>query len=250
ARAMLADGLLSRFPVDVMYGLHNMPGLPAGHLHTRAGAIMAGEDDFIITIHGRGGHASRPQDLVDPLVVAAEIITALQTIVSRSVDPLTSAVVSCTEITTDGTRNAVPSTVVISGDTRSFSTRAQALLERRIRDVCENISAAHGATCDVTYSNSFQPTINDGRCATVATKVATDVVGADKTDGACAPVMASEDFAVYATEVPACFVFIGNGTEAGRGGTPLHSHDYDFNDDILQVGVEFYVALVHQELRA
>jgi len=250
ARAMLDDGLFTRFPVDAVYGLHNIPGLTAGHLHTRAGAVMAGEDNFVIRIHGRGGHASRPQDLVDPLIVAAEIITALQTVVSRSVDPLTPAVVSCTEITTDGTRNAVPSTVVISGDTRTFSNDVRALLERRMRSISENISAAHGAICDVTYLNSFQPTINDTRCATVATKVALDVAGANKTNGACAPIMASEDFAVYGTEVPACFVFLGNGTETGRGGTPLHSHDYDFNDDILQVGVDFYVALVHEELSA
>lgn len=250
ARALIDDGLLERFPVNAMYGLHNIPGIEAGHLHTRAGGIMASEDNFTIRIHGRGGHASRPQDVVDPLVVAAEIITGLQTVVARSVDPLSPAVVSCTEIHSDGTRNAIPTDVVISGDTRSFSDQVQELLERRIRELSAGIAAAHGATCEVTYTNSFKPTINDARCAAVATEAAAAVVGPDRTDGACGPVMASEDFAAYAAIVPSCFVLIGNGTEVGRGGTPLHSRDYDFNDDILTVGVDFYLAVVERELGA
>ncbi len=248
ARAMLDDGLLARFPVEAMYGLHNIPGIPAGRLHTRAGAIMASEDDFAIRIHGRGGHASRPQAVVDPLVVAAEIITALQTIVARSVDPLESAVVSCTDIHTDGTRNAIPTEVVIIGDTRSYSRETQDLLERRIRQLAEHLSAAHGATCDVSYTHEFWPTINDAARAETAIRAAELTVGAENVDGACAPIMASEDFAAYGEEVPSCFVFIGNGTDAGRGGTPLHSRNYDFNDDILRVGVDFYVNLIRREL--
>ncbi len=248
ASAMLDDGLLERFPMDAMYGLHNIPGLPAGHLHTRAGAIMASEDNFTITVHGRGGHASRPQAVIDPLLVAAEIVVALQSIVARSVDPLDTAVVSCTEIHGDGARNAIPSTVVISGDTRSFAADVEALLGRRIREIAEGVCAAHGATCDVSYTNSFRPTINDPGCADAAVAAAIAAVGADRVDGQCTPIMASEDFAAYAERIPACFVFVGNGVEVGRGGTPLHSRDYDFNDEILAAGVDFYVNLVHQQL--
>jgi hippurate hydrolase len=248
ASAMLDDGLLERFPMDAMYGLHNIPGLPAGHLHTRAGAIMASEDNFTITVHGRGGHASRPQAVIDPLLVAAEIVVALQSIVARSVDPLDTAVVSCTEIHGDGARNAIPSTVVISGDTRSFAAEVEELLGRRIREIAGGVCAAHGATCDVSYTNSFRPTINDPGCAEVAVAAAIAAVGTDRVDGHCPPIMASEDFAAYAERIPACFVFVGNGVEVGLGGTPLHSRDYDFNDDILTAGVDFYVNLVHQQL--
>ncbi len=247
ARAMLDDGLATRFPVSAMYGLHNIPGIEAGRLHTRAGAIMASEDNFTLRIHGRGGHASAPQLVVDPLVVAAEIITALQTVVARSVDPLTPAVVSCTEIHSDGTRNAIPTDVVITGDTRSFSPAVQDLLERRIRDLCAGIAQAHGAACQVEYTHEFRPTVNDAACAATVVEAATRVVGADRVDPDCAPIMGSVDFAMYGEAMPSCFAFIGNGTRPGEGGTPLHSRDYDFND-ILRVGVDFYVELVRQEL--
>lgn len=248
AQAMIDDGLLERFPLSAMYGLHNIPGLPAGELHTRPGPIMASEDNFTITIHGRGGHSSQPKTVIDPLVIAGEIISALQTIVARSVDPIDTAVVSCTEIDGDGARNAIPSTVVISGDTRSFSTEVQALLGRRIREISEGICAAHGATCAVTYTNSFRPTVNAADATEVAIAAATAAVGADRTHGTCDPIMASEDFAIYAEHISACFTLIGNGTDPGRGATPLHSHDYQFNDDILPVGTDFYVNLIRQQL--
>ncbi len=147
ASAMIQDGLFERFPVDEIYGAHNIPGMPAGHIATRAGGIMASEDNFAIRIQGRGGHAARPHMAIDPLVVAAQIILALQTIVGRSVDPADSAVVSCTEIHSDGIRNAIPTHVEIKGDTRSYSPQVQALLERRMRDICNGIALAHGASC-------------------------------------------------------------------------------------------------------
>jgi hippurate hydrolase len=161
ARAMIDDGLFDRFPVDAIFGLHNMPGHPAGHISTRAGGLMAAEDNFAIHITDRGGHAARPQMVVDSIVVAAEIVLALQTIVARNVDPAEPAVVSCTEITTDGARNALPGTALIRGDTRSFTPEIRALLERRIRQLADGISAAHGASCAVTYTHEFEPTVND-----------------------------------------------------------------------------------------
>lgn len=248
ARAMLDDGMLEQFPVEAMYGLHNIPGLPAGELHTRPGPIMASEDNFTIVIHGRGGHASRPQAVVDPLVIGSEIILALQTIVSRNIDPLDSAVVSCTEIHSDGTRNAIPTEVVISGDTRSYSRQTQAILENRIRELSEHIAQAHGGTAEVTYTHEFWPLVNDPERTAKAAYAAQLTVGPERANGAGAQIMASEDFAAFAEAVPSCFSLIGNGLELGSGGTPLHSRDYDFNDTNLRIGADYYVNLIRHEL--
>jgi amidohydrolase len=250
AQSMLDDGLLERFPLQALYGLHNMPGMPAGHLLTNPGAVMASEDLFTISVHGRGGHASAPHLVVDPLVVAAEIVVALQTIVGRNVDPVATAVVSCTDLRTDGARNAIPSNVTITGDTRSFDSAVQALLEQRMRALSTGIATAHGATADVTYTHEFAPTVNDPDATRRAVRAAQTALGTERVDDSCAPVMASEDFGVYARHVPACFAFLGNGTTPDRGGTPLHSHDYRLNDDILSAGIAFYVHLVRQELPA
>lgn len=248
AKAMLADGLLERFPMDAIFGLHNWPGIEAGHIHTRGGGIMASEDNFEIVITGRGGHAARPHMLIDPIVIAAEIVLALQTIVARSVDPSKSAVVSCTEITTDGVRNAVPGEVIIRGDTRSFDPAVQAVLEERMRALCEGIAAAHGATCRVTYTHEFEPTVNDPTATAWAVRAAELALGMERVVSDCDPVMPSEDFGAFLRVLPGCFAFIGNGTEPGQGGTPLHSRDYDFNDDVLEAGVDYYVSLVRSIL--
>lgn len=250
AQAMVDDGLFQRFPVYQIYALHNMPGLPSGSLQTRSGPIMASEDTFEITVSGRGGHAARPHMVVDPIVIAAEIINALQTVVSRNVDPSGAAVVSCTDIVTDGVRNAIPTTVTITGDTRSFDPAVQTLLETRMRQICTGISAAHGASATLGYRHEFIPTVNDDTCAQTAIRAATATVGSDRVDASCTPVMASEDFAILARQVPGCFTFIGNGTDPAAGGVPLHSSDYRFNDDILSTGVAFYVHLVRDVLSA
>ncbi|MBI3102859.1 MAG: amidohydrolase [Burkholderiales bacterium] len=248
ASAMIQDGLFERFPVDEIYGAHNIPGMPAGHIATRAGGIMASEDNFTIRIQGRGGHAARPHMAVDPLVVAAQIILALQTIVGRSVDPADSAVVSCTEIHSDGIRNAIPTHVEIKGDTRSYSPQVQALLERRMRDICSGIALAHGASCEVEYTHEFVPTVNWPQCTPVAIRAAQAVVGADKVEGDTAPMMISEDFGAFLQVVPGAFVFIGNGATDSPGGVPLHNARYDFNDAILPVGARYFAELVRQRL--
>lgn len=250
AQAMLDDGVLERFPLDVLYGLHNLPGIPAGHLHVRAGGIMASEDNFTIVVNGCGGHAARPEAVVDPLVVGAEIVLALQTVVARSVEPVAPAVLSCTGFETDGARNAIPSTVRITGDTRSFDPQVQELLEARIRALATGIASAHGASAEVTYTHEFAPTINDPVVTARTVAAARAALGDARVEADCAPIMPSEDFGVFARHVPACFALLGNGTEPGRGGTPLHSADYDFNDDILAAGIAFYVQAVRSELPA
>jgi len=248
ANAMIQDGLFERFPVDEIYGAHNIPGMPVGHMATRAGGIMASEDNFVIRIQGRGGHAARPQMAIDPLVVAAEIILGLQTIVARSVDPAESAVVSCTEIHSDGIRNAIPTHVEIKGDTRSYTPQVQALLERRMRELCHGIALAHGATCEVDYTHEFVPTVNWPDCTAVAVRAAQAVVGAENVDGNVAPMMISEDFGAFLQAVPGAFVFMGNGTAGSTGGVPLHNGQYDFNDAVLPIGARYFAEVVRQRL--
>ncbi|MBN4664495.1 amidohydrolase [Pandoraea nosoerga] len=248
ARAMIADGLLERFPIDAIYGVHNMPGIPSGHIATRAGGIMASEDNFVIRIRGKGTHAARPHMGVDPLVIGAQIVVALQTVVSRSVDPGMSAVVSCTEFITDGIRNAIPTNVVIKGDTRSYTPQVQRLLESRMREICTGMCAMHGAHCEFEYTHEFAPTVNHAENTALAVRAASAVVGAAMVDADVAPVMASEDFGVFLQHVPGNFAFIGNGCGDEPGATPLHNAGYDFNDAILPVGARYFAQIVRESL--
>ncbi|WP_428002934.1 M20 aminoacylase family protein [Acidovorax sp.] len=248
AAAMMADGLFERFPVDEIYGAHNIPGMPAGHMAIRSGGLMASEDNFTIAITGRGGHAARPHMAVDPLVIGAEIVLALQTVVARSVDPSQPAVVSCTEFTTDGIRNALPTHVTIQGDTRSYSPEVQALLEKRMREICEGICAAHGATCRFTYTHEFAPTVNWPACVEVASAAAEAVIGAERLDRNVTPMMISEDFGAFLQVVPGAFMFIGNGEAGGPGGVPLHNAGYDFNDTVLPIGARYFAEIARVRL--
>ncbi|NDY92069.1 M20 aminoacylase family protein [Ideonella livida] len=249
AAAMLADGLLTRFPMDEIYGAHNIPGLPTGHIATRSGGLMASEDNFVIRITGRGGHAARPHMAVDPLVIGAEIVLALQTVVARSVDPRHPAVVSCTEFITDGIRNAIPTEVVIKGDTRSDHPEVQALLERRMRELCEGICQAHGARCEFSYTHEFAPTVNWPQCVDVAVRAAQAVVGAGQVEAHTPPMMISEDFGRFLQELPGAFVFIGNGAGEGvPGATPLHNAAYDFNDTLVPLGARYFAELARVRL--
>ena len=248
AHAMIADDVLTRFPVDCIYGIHNMPGMPAGNFATRVGGIMASEDNFVIDITGIGGHAARPHMTVDPLVIGAQIVLALQTIVARSIDPSDAAVVSCTEFITDGIRNAIPTHVTIKGDTRSYAPHVQATLEQRMRELCAGICAAHGATCVVSYTHEFSPTVNPAAGVAAAVHAAQAVVGADRVDANTAPLLGSEDFGAFLATVPGNFIFIGNG-DTGQYATPVHNASYDFNDAILPIGASYLVQLAKNYLQ-
>jgi hippurate hydrolase len=238
AQAMIDDGLFERFPMSSIYGMHNKPDLPVGRLETREGPMMSSEDLFEVTIHGRGGHASTPERHVDPLVAAAQVILTLQTIVSRSVAAADTAVVSVTEITTDGARNIVPSTVLIKGDCRTFSSSVQETVEARMRQIVTGVCAAHGASGSVSYTHEFIPLVNTANEVRAAADAAAIVVGSTNVDTACSPVTASEDFARFLHLIPGCFVNIGNGV-GGRCGASLHNPHYDFNDDILPIGADY-----------
>ncbi|MES2103047.1 MAG: M20 aminoacylase family protein [Pseudomonadota bacterium] len=250
AKSMMADGLFERFPVDEIYGAHNMPGIAAGHIATRAGGIMASEDNFVIRIKGRGTHAARPHMGIDPIVIVAEIVLALQTIVSRNLDPGMPAVISCTEVFTDGIRNAIPTNVTIKGDTRSYTPEVQALLEKRMREISEGICRLHGAECVFEYTHEFAPTVNWAVCVPVVVEAAGRIVGADRVDADIQPMMISEDFGAFLQAVPGAFVFIGNGADAEDGSTPLHNASYDFNDKVLETGARYFAELARVRLPA
>lgn len=244
---MMADGLLERFPMDEIYGAHNMPSVPEGKIAMRNGGIMASEDNFTITVKGVGGHAARPHNAKDALVIASEIILGIQTIVSRSIDPSCSSVISCTEIETDGAHNVLAGTAVIKGDTRSLDPVSQKIVEERLRDICEGISRMSGAECDFQFTHEFIPTVNDPVCVKYAAAAASKVVGSENVDTDVTAPLTSEDFGRFLKEIPGCFVFFGSGK--GPDDPDLHNAKYDFNDDILEIGAGFFAQIVRDRLR-
>ncbi len=247
AQAMIDDGLFERFPVEAVFGMHNMPGIEAGHFAVRSGAIMTSEDVFKITITGRGGHASMPERTVDPVVVSAEVILGLQTIPSRNINPRDWCVVSVTEIITDGARNVIPSEIIIRGDCRALSEQTQQTIERRMREIVEGVCLAHGATGTVNYRNDFVPTVNSEEETDAAIRAAQSVAGELAVDPLCPTCGASEDFARMLRVKPGCYILLGNGTE-GHCGASLHNPNYDLNDDILESGCAYWTTLVRQML--
>ena len=247
ALAMIDDGLFERFPMQAIYGLHNMPGTPTGHFAVREGAIMTSEDIFEITINGNGGHASMPERVIDPVIITAEVIQGLQTIVSRSIGPKDWGVVSVTEILTDGARNVIPSTVTIKGDCRALSADTQTLIEKRMRQIVEGICAAHGATASVDYRQDFIVTSNSAAETRQVIEAATALAGSDAVNDNCDTCGGSEDFARMLQHAPGCFAFIGNGTD-GHHGTSLHNPGYDFNDALLPIGRDYWITLVNRQL--
>src|SRR5262249_9544840 len=208
AKAMLEDGLLERFPMEEIYGVHHMPGIPFGRFATRAGGIMASEDNFVIEITGRGAHAARPHMGVDAIVTGSEIVPALQTVIARSLDPSEQAVVSVTEFLTDGIRNAIPGNVTLKGDTRSYSPNVQALIEERVAEITAGICAAHGAQHRFSYTHEFEPTVNWPENLEPAIRAATAVAGAANVDGNCAPLLTSEDFGAFLRLIPGNYMLI------------------------------------------
>ncbi len=249
ALSMIDDGLFERFPMRAVFGMHNMPGIPAGHFAVRKGEMMTSEDIFVITIEGRGGHASMPDRTIDPVVIGAEVILALQSIISRSVAARDWGVVSVTEVLTDGARNVIPSTVTIKGDCRAMSTATQQLMETRMREIVAGISSAHGAQGSVEYRNDFVVTVNSPAETDAAIATARKIAGELAVDPDCAPCSASEDFARMLRLVPGCYILIGNGLD-GHCGATLHNPNYDLNDEILTIGADYWISLVESQLSA
>jgi hippurate hydrolase len=249
AKAMIEDGLFDRFPVDSVYAIHNFPSLATGKFAVRAGSIMAAEDNFEITINGVGCHAAMPHLGKDTIVIGAEIVSSMQSLVSRTLDPIDNAVVSFTEFITNGTVNVVPGQVILKGDTRSLTTAVQDHIEQTMERIVSGICAAHGASYEFSYRRNFVPTINTPDEAAIAANVASTVVGTKNVVGNSRPVMASEDFGYMLQARPGAYLLLGNG-EDGVGGCSLHNPAYDFNDDILSIGADFWVTLVQTQLQS
>ncbi|KRB62168.1 amidohydrolase [Rhizobium sp. Root708] len=244
ALSMMADGLCERYPFDEIYGIHNMPGLPVGHFETRPEAIMSAEDNFEIVLRGVGGHAAQPHWGNEVLVAACALVTNLQTIVSRRVAPADIAVVSVTELITDGTRNALPGTARILGDARSFRSEISETIEKQMRIITEGTALAYNVEASVHYTREFVPLLNDPTLTDQALEVASDLYGSSNVNVASKPMTGSEDFAQFLTKVPGCFVFLGNGKDSA----PLHNPNYDFNDEGLLHGANFHAAIARKRL--
>jgi hippurate hydrolase len=244
ALAMLADGLMERFPFDEIYGLHNWPGIAAGDFETTPGPAMSAEDNFEIVLSGVGGHASRPHEGREVLVAACATVLSLQTIVSRRVSPTDIAVVSVTELLTDGTRNVLPGQARILGDVRSFRPEVSAAVEAEMRRISAGLAAAHGCAVDVSYTREFVPLINHPDATAAALAAARAVFGEHHVKGDRAPITASEDFARFLERTPGCFGFLGNGAES----LPLHNSAFDFNDAILPGGVRWFAEIARNRL--
>jgi len=246
AQAMIDDGLFERFPMDAIFGLHNLPGMPPGHFATRTGPFTAFEEVFEIVIEGRGGHASAPDRAIDPVVAGAQVVLALQTIVSRSLAPGDHGVVSVTGFVTDGARNVLPGRVTVTGDVRGYADRVGTTVRQRMQEIVDGVTAAHGARATLRYEREFEPTNNTGPEVELAARAAR-AVDAASVDAACEPMGFSEDFARFLRHRPGCFMLLGNGTE-GAAAAPLHSPHYDFNDEALPHGVSYWCSLVHEYL--
>jgi amidohydrolase len=242
-REMVKDGLMERFGIEEVYGMHNMPGIPVGQFAIRPGPMMAAADRINIDIEGVGGHAAKPHQAVDPILVGAHIVTQLQSIVSRNVDPLDSAVVTITVFRAGSTDNVIPNTVKLRGTSRSFRPETQDLLESRVRRIVEGTALAHGAKATLTYHRDYPVTSNHERQTKFAASVAREIAGADRVDTEAAPLMGAEDFSFMLNARPGAFIFIGNGDGAG-----LHNPGYDFNDEVIPVGASYWARLVETAL--
>jgi hippurate hydrolase len=243
--AMVKDGLMERFGVQEVYGMHNMPGIPVGHFAIRPGPMMAAADRFAILIEGKGGHAARPHDCIDPVVVSAHVIMALQTVASRSVDPLESAVVSVCSVKAGDAFNVIPQTVTMLGTVRTLSPEVRDLCETRIRAITENVCAAFGAKAEVDYNRGYPVTMNDPAKTAFMTEVAKAVAGESAVDTTVAPLMGAEDFSYMLEQRPGAYIFVGNGDTAG-----VHHPAYDFNDEAAPYGVSLWAKIVETGMPA
>jgi amidohydrolase len=242
---MLDDGMMERFGINEVYGMHNYPGMPVGQFGLRAGVIMAAADHFTIDIEGVGAHAARPHLGVDTVLVGAQIVNLLQSIVSRNVDPLESAVVSVCLFQAGTTDNVIPQTAQMRGTARSLVPYVQDLVEKRMREIVEGTAKLHGAKAKFSYRRGYPVLKNHPAQTEFAAAVASEIAGKDKVNTSLAPVMGAEDFSFMLNARPGAFIFVGNGDSAG-----LHHPAYNFNDDVIPIGTSYWVKLVETALPA
>ena len=246
AEIMIEDGLFRQFPMDAVYGLHNWPGIPAGEMAIMPGPVMAGTCAFEIKVRGHGCHAAMPNQGVDTLVVASQLVLALQSVVSRNLHPCESAVVSVTQIHGGEAFNIIPDDAVLRGTIRTFKPEVQTLVEQAIERLCSGIANAFGARIDAHFDLRYPPTVNSAAETAICRQTAEALLGEDKVRKDELPSMGAEDFAFMLREKPGCYVWLGNGP--GTGGCSLHNPHYDFNDDVLIYGISYWVRLVETAL--
>ena len=244
AAAMIKDGLMDRFAIDQVYGMHNGPGIPIGSFAIRSGPIMAATDLIDIRIEGLGGHAARPHICIDSVLVGAQLVTALQSIVSRTVDPLESAVVSICEFHAGNARNVIPQTAELKGTVRTLTPEVREMVEKRVREVVAGVAQMTGAKIELDYERGYPVAVNHALQTDVARRVAEEIAG-DANVFEIAPQMGAEDFAYMLESRPGAFIFCGNGDSAG-----LHHPAYNFNDDAIVFGTSYWIKLVENTLAA
>jgi amidohydrolase len=242
-KAMVDDGMMDRFKIGRVFGMHNLPGLALGSFAACDGAIMAAADKFDIVIKGRGGHAAMPHQTIDPIVAASQLVAALQSIVSRNTDPLASLVVSVTKFHAGDAYNVIPQTAIIAGTVRTLQPMVRDTAERRIRETAAGIALACGVEVEIDYQRYYPVTVNHTHETALAMKVARDVAGNSAVDDKIAPMMGAEDFSFMLEARPGSFIFMGNGESAG-----LHHPSYNFNDEAIGHGVSYWVRLVETAL--
>ena len=247
-RVMLEQGLFERFPANEVYAIHNWPSLPPGQIAVRPGAMMAATDEIQLTVRGQGGHGAMPHLAVDPVVVSAHVITALQTIASRNVSPVDAVVVSVCSMQTSqvGAFNVIPDHVRMVGTVRTFRPETRDLAERRIREIVGSVAQALGATCELQYTRGYPATVNTAREAEFAARVGERIFGAGNVQRDADPTMGGEDFSYLLQARPGAYVWLGQG--GGPSGCFLHNPGYDFNDDVIPLGAGYLAALAEESL--
>jgi len=239
-KAMCEDGMMERFGINEVYGMHNMPDLPIGEFATRAGPLMASADEFDILVRGVGGHAAMPHVCTDPVVVASHTVLALQSIASRGVRPIDPVVISVTTMEVEGQAyNVIPQSVRMRGTLRAFDEDVRLYAKQRVIDIAGQTASVFNATAEVDYRDGYPPTVNHEAQTDFTLAVAANVVGQDKVDPDRVPMMGAEDFSFMLNERPGSFMFIGNGNSAN-----LHHPEYDFNDEAIRYGCQYWVNLV------
>ena len=242
---MVKDGMMDRFKIEKVFGMHNMPSLPIGHFAIRPGPIMAATAEFTITVKGRGGHAAMPNGTIDPIVITSQLVTALQTITSRNADPVEALVVSVTKFHAGDAYNVIPEKAEIAGTVRTLKKEMAKMAEQRLRAICAGIAATFGAEIEVDYDANYPVTFNHPEETAFASDVAAAIAGDAKVIRAMTPVMGGEDFSYMLEARPGAFIFIGNGESAG-----LHHPAYDFNDEAIPHGVSYWVKIAETALAA
>ncbi|RJG43814.1 MULTISPECIES: M20 aminoacylase family protein [unclassified Mesorhizobium] len=243
--AMVNDGMMDRFGIQKVFGMHNIPGLPVGQFAIRPGPIMAATAEFTITVKGKGGHAAMPHLAIDPVVIGSQIVTAFQTIASRTVNPVDSVVVTVTKFHGGDAYNVIPEQVELAGTVRTLKKEVAAIARERIETICSGIAAAYGATINVHYDANYPVTFNHPEETVIAGDVAAVIAGGNQVHREIQPVMGGEDFSYMLEARPGAFIFIGNGDTAN-----LHHPAYDFNDEVIPHGMSYWVRLAETTLAA